>query len=123
MQTGMLGDQEALRRVWDGPLKDLMARLNGPDGKKWETALGKFLRKELPWPFTETILRSSVREVLCLGETESLILIGGMDIRTVRQLIVRTSDQIRNGHPESNDALVETIRRRLAGLGLHLSGE
>lgn len=47
MQTGMLGDNEALRRLWDGLLKDLMLKLNGSRGPEYEEGLRKLLRDEL----------------------------------------------------------------------------
>lgn len=47
MQTGMLGDNEALRRLWDGLLKDLVLKLNSPRGPEYEEGLRKLLRDEL----------------------------------------------------------------------------
>ena len=47
MQTGMLGYNEALRRLWDGLLKDLVLKLNSPRGPEYEEGLRKLLRDEL----------------------------------------------------------------------------
>lgn len=49
MPKGMLGNNEALRRIMSGPLCDLAIKLNGQDGDEWEAALAKFLRKEPVW--------------------------------------------------------------------------
>lgn len=45
----MLGDGEALRRLWSGPLQDLVSKLNGEKGPEWVKALKRFLRRENPW--------------------------------------------------------------------------
>lgn len=47
MQTGMLGDNEALRRLWGGLLLDLAVKLNGERGPEYEEQLKKLLRDEL----------------------------------------------------------------------------
>lgn len=47
MQTGMLGDNEVLRRLWDGPLKDLVLKLNSTRGPEYEEQLKKLLRDEM----------------------------------------------------------------------------
>lgn len=49
MQTGMLGNSEALRQIWDGPLKDLVIKLNGEKGPEVLQELNKFNRQEPCW--------------------------------------------------------------------------
>lgn len=49
MQTGMLGNNEVLRRIFSGPLCDLAIKLNGEDGEIWEAELKKLLRREPCW--------------------------------------------------------------------------
>ena len=46
MSQGILGNSESLRRIMAGPVCDLIVKLNGPDGKDYETALNKLLRRE-----------------------------------------------------------------------------
>lgn len=46
MQTGILGNNETLRRLWGGPLLDLVVKLNSESGPEWEEGLKRFLRKE-----------------------------------------------------------------------------
>lgn len=49
MQTGMLGNNETLRQIWDGPLKDLILKLNGANGPEVLEELKKFNRGEPCW--------------------------------------------------------------------------
>lgn len=49
MQAGMLGKNEALRQVWDGPLKDLVIKLNGENGPEVLAELNKFNRQKPCW--------------------------------------------------------------------------
>lgn len=48
-KTGMLGNQEVLRKLWCGPLQDLMSKLNGPEGSMWLASFKRFLRMEPVW--------------------------------------------------------------------------
>jgi hypothetical protein len=51
---GMLGDNERLREIMNGPISDLLQKLNGHDGTMWEYALKRFLRKEKNlWELTD----------------------------------------------------------------------
>jgi len=47
MSENMLS--EALQQV-SGPLKDLLEKLGGRDGRSWLSAFKRFLRKQNPWP-------------------------------------------------------------------------
>lgn len=49
MHIGMLGNSEALRQVWDGPLKDLIIKMNGENGPEVLEELKKFNRQEPCW--------------------------------------------------------------------------
>ena len=49
MQTGMIANNETLRQIWDGPLKDLVIKLNGEDGPEVLAELKKFNRREQCW--------------------------------------------------------------------------
>ncbi len=49
MYIGMLGNSEALRQIWDGPLKDLIIKVNGENGPKVLEELKKFNRQEPCW--------------------------------------------------------------------------
>lgn len=48
-EAGMLGREEALRKLWCGPLCDLVVKLNGDEGPEWLMAFKRFLRREDPW--------------------------------------------------------------------------
>jgi hypothetical protein len=47
MSTNILGDPEALRELWCGPLADLVVKLTGKDGPRWEQALKRMLHSSL----------------------------------------------------------------------------
>ena len=49
MQTGMLGNNETLRQIWDGPLKDLILKVNGENGPEVLEELKKFNRQKPCW--------------------------------------------------------------------------
>ena len=44
MSQGMLGNNEALRRVLGGPLLELFIRMNGDHGERWESAINHLIR-------------------------------------------------------------------------------
>ncbi|MDP2593531.1 MAG: hypothetical protein Q8P52_02695 [bacterium] len=60
MQTGMLGNSEELRQIWDGPLKDLVLKLNGGDGPEVLTELKKFNRREPCWVPKQEDVRADI---------------------------------------------------------------
>ncbi|MDP3661560.1 MAG: hypothetical protein Q8R17_01800 [bacterium] len=49
MQTGMLGNNESLRVLLQGPISDLFVKLNGEKGQEVLTELNKFNRQEPCW--------------------------------------------------------------------------
>src|SRR3989344_3835818 len=49
MDTNILGNPEALRKLWCGLLADLIVKLTGEDGPEYQEELAKYLRKEPCW--------------------------------------------------------------------------
>lgn len=67
--ANMLGDNEALRPFLNGPLADLLLKLNETEGEEWLRALKRFLRKE---PVYYENPAFSVWKEILLGRYQSL---------------------------------------------------
>lgn len=49
MSTNILGNPEALRKFWSGPLTDLMVKLTSEEGAEYQQQFSRFLRKQPCW--------------------------------------------------------------------------
>jgi len=84
MQTGMLGNSKVLREIWDGPLKDLLLKLNSKNGPEVKELLSKLLRNEL-MPIPPAVSSEGIKIVKTVA-----VKIGGG--RTTDQIIADAKD-------------------------------